>query len=78
MALNSDNPSLLALISTVDLAANEILYHVSCYKAMQYKSDKFKRDKNSTDWNAEWKKAEALDRAVSYLIEHEEFNPDSV
>ena len=78
MALNSDNPSLLALISTVDLAANEIFYHASCYKSMQYKSDKFKRDKNSTDWNAEWKKAKALDRVVSYLIEHEEFNPYSV
>ena len=78
MALNSDNPSLLALISTGDLAANEIFYHASCYKSMQYKSDKFKHNKSSTDWNAEWKKAEALDRVVSYIIEQKEFNPGSV
>ena len=78
MALNSANPSLLALISTGDLAANKIFYHASCYKSMQYKSDKFKCDKSSTDWNAEWKKAEELDRVVSYIIEHEEFNPGSV
>ena len=45
---------------------------------MQYKSDKFKRNKSSTDWNAEWKKAQALDRVVSYTVEHEEFNPGSV
>ena len=49
MTLNSDNLNILALISTVDLAANEIFYHASCYKSMQYKSDKFKRDKSSTD-----------------------------
>ena len=34
MALNSDNPSLLSLISTKDLAANKIFYHASCYKSM--------------------------------------------
>ena len=78
MALNSDNPSLLALISTGDLVANEIFYHSSCYKSMQYKSDKVKRDKSSTDWSVDWKKAEALDLVVSYIIEHEEFNPSSV
>ena len=79
MALNSDNLNILALISTVDLAANEIFYHTSCYKSMQYKSDKFKRDKSLTDQNAEWKKIEALDRVVlSHIIEHEEFNPGSV
>ena len=71
MALDSDNPSLLALISTENLVANKIFYHSSCYKSMQYKSDKVKRDKSSTDWNAKWKKAEALDLVVSYIIEHE-------
>ena len=78
MALNSDSPSLLALISTGDLAASGIFYHSPCYKSMQYKSDKFKRDKNSTDWNADWKKAEVLDHLVSYIIEHDKYNPGSV
>ena len=78
MALNSDSPSLLALISTGALAASGILYHSPCYKSMQYKSDKFKRDKSSTDWNAEWKKMEALDHVVSYIIEHDKCNPGSV
>ena len=78
MALNSDNPSLLTLISTGDLATNKIFYHASCYKSMQYKLDKFKHDKSLTDWNAEWKKAEALDRVVSYIIKHKEFNPGSI
>ena len=70
MALNSDNASLLALISTGDLAANKIFYHASCYKSMQYKSDKFKHDKSSMDWNVEWKQAEVLERVVSYIIKH--------
>ena len=78
MVLNSENPSLLSTISTGYLVANEIFYHASCYKLMQYKSDKFKHDKSLTDWNVEWKKANALDRLVSYIIEHEEFNPGSV
>ena len=78
MALNSENASLLALIPTGDLAANKIIYHVSYYKSRQYKSDKFKHIKSSTDWNAEWKKAEALDHIVSYIIEHKELNPGSV
>ena len=76
--MNSENTSLLTLISTVDLGANEIFYHVSCYESIEYKSDKFKRERSSTEWNAEWKKAEALDRAVSYIIEHKEFNPGSL
>ena len=66
--MNSNNPSLLALISTGDLAA-EIFYNASCYKPMQSKSDKFKRDKSFTGWNAEWKKVEALDSVESYIIE---------
>ena len=53
MALNSDNPRLLALISTGDSVANKIFYQTSCYKSMQYNSDKFKQDKSSTDWNVE-------------------------
>ena len=77
-ALNSDNSRLLALLSTGDLTANEILYHASCYKTMQYESEKFKRNRNSTDQNAEWTKAEAVDRVVSHIIEHEENNPGSV
>ena len=60
MALNSDNPNLLALIFTEDLAAKEIFYHASCYKSMQYKWNKSKRDRSSTDWKAEQKKAEAF------------------
>ena len=60
------------------LATNKIFYHASCYKSMQYKLDKFKQDKSLTDWNAEWKKAEALDRVVSYIIKHKEFNPSSI
>ena len=55
MALNYDNPSLLALISTGDLASNEIFYHAPCYESMQNESDKFKHNKSSTDWYAEWK-----------------------
>ena len=78
MVLNSDNPSLLSTISTGYLVANEIFYHASCYKSVQHKSDKFKHDKSLTDWNLEWKKADALDRVVSYIIEHEEFNRGSV
>ena len=45
---------------------------------MQYTSDKLKRDRSSTDWNAECKKAIALVRVLSYIIEHEEFNPGFV
>ena len=45
MTLNCVNPSLVAVISTGNLATNEIFHHASCYKSMQYKSDKFKRDK---------------------------------
>ena len=78
MALNSDNPSLLALISTWDLVSIEIFYIVSCYKPMQYKLDKFKQDRSLMNWNAEWKKAEALDCVVSYIIKHEKFSPGSV
>ena len=33
-----------------------------------------KHDRSSTDSNAEWKKVEALDCKVSYIIEHDEFN----
>ena len=66
-----DSPSLLSLISTGNLVAHEIFYHASCYSSMQYKSGKAKHDRSST----ECKKAEALDRVVSYIIEHEEFNP---
>ena len=78
MALNSDNSRLLALLSTGDLTANEIFYHASCYKTMQYESEKFKHNRNLTDQNIEWIKAEAVDRVVSYIIEHEENNPGSV
>ena len=45
---------------------------------MQCESEKFKRNRNSTDQNTEWIKAEAVDRVVSYIIEHEENNPGSV
>ena len=75
MALNFDSLSLLALISTSDLVANEIFYHTSCYKLMQFKSDKLKRDKSSTDWNSEWKKTKALVYVLSYIVEQEESNP---
>ena len=78
MALNSDNPSLLALISTWDLVSIEIFYIVSCYKPMQYTSDKFKQDRSLMNWNEEWKKAEALDCVVSYIIKQEKFSPGSV
>ena len=78
MALNSDNSRFLALLSTGNLTANEIFYNASCYKIMQYESEKFKRNRNSTDQNTEWIKAEAVDRVVSYIIEHEENNPGSV
>ena len=44
----------------------------------KYKSDKLKRDRSSTNWNGERKKSEALDRVVSHIIEHKEFNPGSV
>ena len=77
MALNSDKTSLLAQIFKGHLTANEIFYHASCYKSMQYKSDRYKRDKSSTYWNAKWKKGEALDPVVSYIIEHKELNPGS-
>ena len=60
------------------LSRNKIIYHVSCYKSKLYKSDKFKHIKSLTDWNAEWKKAEALDHVVSYIIKHKELNPGSV
>ena len=50
---DSDNPRLLALISTGDSVANKIFYQTSCYKSMQYNSDRFKQDKSSTDWNVE-------------------------
>ena len=37
-----------------------------------------KRDRSSTNWNGERKKSEALDRVISHIIEHKEFNPGSV
>ena len=76
--MNLDNSRLLPLLSTGDLTANEIFYHASCYKTMQYESEKFKRNRDSTDQNTEWIKAEAADRVVSYITEHEENNPGLV
>ena len=37
-----------------------------------------KRDRSTTNWNGERKKSEALDRVISHIIEHKEFNPGSV
>ena len=45
---------------------------------MQYTSVKLKCNRSSTDWNVEQDKVEALDRVLSYINEHDEFNPGSV
>ena len=49
MAQKSDIPSLLDLISTGDLAANEIFYDASYYKSVQHRWYNFKRNRSSTD-----------------------------
>ena len=77
MALTVGNTSLLNLLSSGDLASNEIYYHSRCYKDMQNEYKSINSINASENMEKKWIKAQVLDEIVRYVIETEHSVPGS-
>ena len=78
VAITVGNDSLLSLLSSGDLASNEMYYHTSCYKDMINKYNAINRKVNQNDEEQKWKKAQAFDQIINYIMEKENSEPGSV
>ena len=52
-----------------DLASNEMYYHTSCYKDMINKYNAMNRKVDQNDEEQKWKKAQAFDQIINYIVE---------
>ena len=73
MAFETGNIQLQSLLSSGDLKTSEIFYHLECYL------DKFHEDRarSSDATEVQWKKAEAFEEVLNYVLESEKIDPGS-
>ena len=77
MALKVGNESLLSLLSNGDVASNELYYHGNCNISMWNECIRIDQA-NDKEMENIWKKAQAFDNVVNYVIEKEAVDPGSV
>ena len=77
MALKVGNETLLKHLSTGDASSNELFYHSQCNKDLYNQCIKIDKENSSRDIETKWRRAQAFESIVSFLLEQEAVEPGS-
>ena len=71
IALKVGNQTLLNHLSTGDVSSNESYYHAKCNKSLWNQRIKIDKENNSHDIEMKWRRVQAYERFVSFVLEQE-------
>ena len=77
MALKVGNETLLNHLSTGDASSNELYYHAECNKSFWNQCIKIDKENSSHDIEMKWRRAQAYESIVSFVLEQEAIEPGS-
>lgn len=77
MALKVGNNILLNHLSSGDASSNELFYHAQCNNDLYNKCIKIDKENSSYNIESKWRRAQAFESIVSYVIEQETIEPGS-
>ena len=77
IALKVGNKTLLNHLSTGDASSNESYYHAKCNKSLWNRCIKIDKENNSHDIEMKWRRVQAYEGFVSFVLEQEAIEPGS-
>ena len=77
IALKVGNEALLNHLSTGDASSNELYYHAKCLKSLWKQCFKIDKENNSYDVEMKWRRVQAYESSVSFVLEQEAIEPGS-
>ena len=75
MALKVGNEALLNLLSTGDASSNELYYLAQCNNDLRNQCIKIDKESSSRNIETKWRRAQAFESIVSFVLEQETVEP---
>ena len=75
MALKVGNEALLILLSTGDASSSKLYYHTKCNNDLWNQCIKIDEESSSLNIETKWRRAQAFESSVSFVLEQETVEP---